>query len=153
MILNYVSSGMAHTRITYKDIRAEDFSAMDQIMQRLSGSNNHVYSFLFNAHTEKGFGNIFKNIPSVYDVHSDSGGLQVITQGLKIDASLRKKVYEVQGTSSDIAMSFDEIPLTLTGAKSARGSMTDRVFDEENFERYATESANNLREQDRKSVV
>jgi len=51
---------------------------------------------------------------SLYNIHADSGGLQAITLGKKIDSNLKTQVYNIQSQYADIGMSFDEIPITTT---------------------------------------
>ena len=64
---------------------------------------------------------------------TDSGGLQIITQGKTITDSIKKDVYNTQGRYSDTALSFDEIPLSIEGISSKRLDISNRWFDKTKF--------------------
>jgi len=85
-------------------------------------------SGLFNAFTEEMFatrvdetGYDFKTLfPD--GMYSDSGGLQVLTQGKQIDDVMKQNIYNIQAKYSDYAMSFDEMPFEmLEGGKKYLG--------------------------------
>lgn len=149
--LEYVMSGLGHTRMLQKTpTEASDaYKSVVDMVKAIQGKNNHVYSCLFNAHTEKNFGPLIQKFyrDAWYKVHSDSGGLQIVTQGLEIDSKMKTNIYSTQCQYSDIAMSFDEIPVILTGDRSDRNDVKNRLFDDTNFEAFAKKTGENLREQ------
>jgi hypothetical protein len=104
-------------------------------------------SLLFNAFTEKEYGNRIKLGKNYgFDrIYSDSGGLQIVTRGMKITPELKKQVYKIQ-TTSDYAMCFDHIPVRTENAHH-RHSVSTRMFYFEDFEKCATDTANNVKEQ------
>lgn len=149
MQFEYVASGLGHTRILQKSIiEGSGSSLIDGMIKKMQGRNGHDYSCLFNAHTEKSFGpQINSAYKNWYKIHSDSGGLQIITQGLMIDDDMKDQVYDVQSQYSDIAMSFDEIPIILTGETSGRNDVDNRFFDDVDFRKYAVSTGLNIRRQ------
>lgn len=149
MHFEYVASGLGHTRILQKSVIEGLASGLiDDMIGKMQGKFNHNFSCLFNAHTEKAFGPLIdKGYKNWYKVHSDSGGLQIITQGLKIDGPMKRDVYDVQSQWSDIAMSFDEIPIIMTGERSGRNDVNGRFFDDANYKEYARKTGENVREQ------
>jgi hypothetical protein len=104
---------------------------------------------LYNAYTEKRFGEILKPFkPYVDKIHADSGGLQIITRGMSINDSLKNEIYTNQATYADIGMSFDEIPVKIiSGTTSKRNDVNNRYFDAENFEEQARITGRNLKDQ------
>lgn len=149
MHFEYVASGLGHTRILQKSvIEGPSSGLIDDMIGKMQGRYNHSFSCLFNAHTEKSFGaQIEQAYKNWYKVHSDSGGLQIITQGLKIDGPMKRDVYDVQSKWSDVAMSFDEIPIILTGERSGRNDVNNRFFDDTNYREFAKKTGENVREQ------
>lgn len=150
---DYVASGLSFTRIIKGDL-AEKPEIRYLIRNILSetvnalDANEHTLSFLFNAHTETRFGEIIKDNYSdlIKRTYTDSGGLQVITQGLEITEEFKDKVYKTQGKWSDLGMSFDEIPVGIvSGGRSSRLDTSNRYFDSKNFKEKALESAKNLK--------
>lgn len=104
-------------------------------------------SLLFNALTEKTFGdNIIYGKRFGFDkIYSDSGGLQIITRGMKITPELKRQVYAVQ-TKSDYAMCFDTIPVR-TECAAHRHTISTKAFYFEDFEKCAKETALDVKEQ------
>jgi hypothetical protein len=100
---------------------------------------------VFNAYTEKNLGKfIQENIAeSVFDIHSDSGGLQIITRNLPMNDEIKNKVYDTQSRLSDAAMCFDNIPLINVGTKENKIV----VFDRENLKHKARETGKNITKQ------
>lgn len=149
--LEYVFSGCGHTRMLTKPAHQNPdvVGKLVDMLNRAQGINDHVYSALFNAHTEKSFGPILKEKygKGLYKIHSDSGGLQIVTQGLDITEEMKASVYQTQYQYSDIAMSFDEIPVILTGETSNRNDVKNRLFDDSNFDEFAKQTGTNLRNQ------
>jgi hypothetical protein len=149
--LEYVMSGLGHARLVQKSptVESDAYKTIVELFKGVQGRNSHVYSCLFNAHTEKNFGPQIQKFykDAWYKVHSDSGGLQIITQGLDIDGPMKREIYSTQCQYSDIAMSFDEIPVILTGQTSSRNDVHNRLFDDTNFEEFAKRTGKNLKEQ------
>lgn len=150
MPFEYVMSGVAHSRVTYESCWGFDQtkSKINDALRLCQGRYGHHHSFLYNAYTEKQIGKMFNDHykDSLYLIHADSGGLQVVTRGEEITPDLKRLVYSHQGEFSDIAMSFDEIPLTTIG-KSAITDLDNRFFDYDIFHSCAEHSAKNIAEQ------
>lgn len=156
MKLEYVASGMGHTRIVKKanasrinDPNDPTIKEIQNAVSSLQGRNGHEVSILFNAYRELGIGKMVNAIlkDCVADIHSDSGGLQMVTLGHTPTPELRSKVYGVQAELSTIAMSFDEIPIVMSGTKSSKLDTSDRYFDEGLLIQKAVESGQNLKTQ------
>lgn len=149
--LEYVASGTSHTRILANAVleNPEVIDVINSYFASLNGKNNHHFSLLFNAFTEKEFGKKFKDLfaKSLYTIHADSGGLQIITQGKTITPALKEEVYRTQAKYSDVAMCFDEIPINVVGKTSDRNDTSGRIFDKENLEQYARLTGQNIRRQ------
>lgn len=149
--LEYVGSGTSHTKILNSKLLAEPevLGIVRDMFQYLDGLNGHRFSLLYNAFIEKHFGQkITDNYKDViYNLHADSGGLQIITQGKKITPELKEKVYRVQARHSDIAMCFDEIPINMLRETSDRNDTSGRFFDRENMEHYARLTGQNIERQ------
>lgn len=149
--MEYVGSGTSHTRIL--NIAATEDKEINKLINgyfsSLQDKNNHKFSLLYNAFTEKDFGRKFKEFykSSLHTIHADSGGLQLITQGKTITDALKYQVYKNQAESSDIAMSFDEIPIGVVGERSGRNDTTNRFFDKDRLEHFARLSGKNLKRQ------
>lgn len=149
--LNYVASGLKMMRFPNKQVLKEEAatSAMANWFRRVDGRNDHRVSVLFNAYQET-------NLPPyidrfikdhVYDVHADSGGLQILSRKASIDAALKKKIYRMQGAHSDLAMGFDEIPAFSIANRSAIKDGSFKVFDRPRLESCARETGRNLKGQ------
>jgi hypothetical protein len=125
-------------------------SQLNTMWSNAHGVGGHHISFLFNAFQEEIFAAPFieyyrgKGIKQVY---ADSGGLQMVTQGMTITQALKEKVYALQGKYSDVAMSFDEIPVTLVSDRAIRSNTSNKFFDKDKFEFCARASGKNLFEQ------
>lgn len=151
--LEYVASGCSHIRVNVAPNSTPEYQTylekVNRAMREISSnSQHHYFSLLYNAHTESSFGSIFENYKSsVYNIHADSGGLQVITQGLNITPEFKLKIYQNQGQYADIGMSFDEIPVTLISNRSTRLDFSNRYFDIEKFPLCAKQTGINLNEQ------
>jgi hypothetical protein len=147
----YVASGLSYFQILNIVVhdRPEIQYIINQHFARINGLNNSKFSLLYNAFTEQKFGGLFYKMyrNSIYKVHADSGGLQIITQGKKMTPELRDVIYRQQAKYSDIAMCFDEIPIKVTGEKSKIGDTDSRTFDTENLEHYARATGKNIRRQ------
>jgi hypothetical protein len=149
--LCYVASGLQFAKFLYKDV-LEEKEHVEQVgrwLKLLDGANSHRFSVLFNAFTEKNLGApILETIkPFVFDVHSDSGGLQIISRGMKISPEIKRNIYEIQAKFSDVAMSFDEIPVYTLVNKSVLKDAGNKVFDRSRLEICAKETAKNITEQ------
>lgn len=149
--LELVASGLNYLKL-YNRKFLEDTELLrflkDNIISKVSTENDHI-SFLFNAYTEPTAGEFLKKYyrDSLYSIHADSGGLQAITLGKKIDTNLKTQVYNIQSRYADIGMSFDEIPITTTVDKSPAASLIGRTFDYHGLDEYIYKSANNFIEQ------
>jgi hypothetical protein len=148
--LEYIASGNGFTRITYAEAyetpECKDY--INGIFDTVRAKNSHGLGLLFNAFSESAFGKIFENYRGSLDsIHADSGGLQIITCGSVITPEVKKEIYGIQGKYSDVAMCFDEIPLSFTGKKSSRLDMTNRYFDKAKLEPCARETGRNVNEQ------
>lgn len=150
-MLEYVASGLSFLRVNFKDTHSGPLvDELNDMWSILRGKYDHEFSFLYNAHVEKNFGEVFKKIykgKGIHQVYADSGGLQMITLGLTVTPQLKQKVYESQALYSDCAMSFDEIPVSLIGDRAARLDTSNKYFDREKFEWCARESGRNLKTQ------
>lgn len=147
----YVASGLQFAKFLYKEALADPKTTelVGKWFERLNHSNDHVFSVLFNAFTEKKMGPVIENTlkPYVYDVHADSGGLQMISRGMQMTPEVKKQIYATQGRYSDVAMSFDEIPVYTLVQKSVLKDAGNKVFDRSMLIPCAKETAKNLTEQ------
>jgi len=148
--LEYVASGTNYTRLpnpgAYElPVNLEMIRKVFQGLQQ----PHHKFSLLYNAYTEKHFGVAFKKYYRdwVHSIHADSGGLQMVTRGETPTPQLKTEVYESQARDSDVAMSFDEIPIFIAGDRSLRLDMKNRFFDPDKFESAAIATGDNLTEQ------
>ena len=149
--MNYILSGCSYTRITFKEAY-EDDDCLDFITDCFDNmqyeGENHVFSLLFNGCFEKNFGQIFKNYKRhVDEIMTDSGGLQIVTQGRTVTPEIKKEVYTVQGKYSNTGLSFDEIPISFSGESSGRMQTSDRWFDPDKFEDCAKLTGENIKNQ------
>lgn len=149
--LTYIASGTSYGKVSYEEFSndPELKEWIRSVLKKMNVDPIHTFGILYNAWTEKKFGKIFKeNYEDCLEIiQADSGGLQVITQGLTITEDIRQAIYENQGTYSNMAMSFDEIPITISGSTSKRGDTTNRYFDRSKFEECARQSGRNLARQ------
>ena len=123
-----------------------------ELYQRMNNVGKQRFSFLYNAYQEKTNGKLFKELKDagyLYAVHADSGGLQMIMRNIEPNAKMRQKIYENQAEFSDIAMSFDEIPLVIESADGSAqiADLSTRFFDMENLALKAKQSGQNLKDQ------
>lgn len=153
----YVASGLSHIGVNNSSIfyHPEDpisniiIQNKIKLMNTFIPKTNHKFSLLFNAYQEFNLGrDIDKTLRAhVKDVYSDSGGLQVVTQGVTVDDEFKKKIYDTQARFSSIAMSFDEIPVAITGERSLRTDSHNRFFSYALLKEKATQTAINIRDQ------
>lgn len=146
-MMEYVASGSTH--IHYEVATAKDTQCLDvmnRVLGHAQGKHDHMYSLLFNALTErKTIRMMDPGMTNSYRMYSDSGGLQLVTQGKVVDDAIKNEIYDIQNKHSDVAMCFDEIPVKFTGATG--GGMNDnssRYFDADNFDHYARETGKNV---------
>lgn len=149
--IEYVASGTSHTRVLNNSV-FENYEIVDMINRYFSDmndKNNHKFSLLYNAYTEKNFGEKFLEHyrKSLYAIHADSGGLQIVTRGFKITDELKDEIYKTQAKSSDVAMCFDDIPIGIIGEKSERMDVANRYFDKDRLEEFARRTGKNIRRQ------
>tara|TARA_B100002019_G_scaffold54947_2_gene47075 strand:- start:23151 stop:24416 length:1266 start_codon:yes stop_codon:yes gene_type:complete len=149
--LEYVVSGTSYMRLSNPQIANDETNSgiVRTLIEKLvQDKHHHKFSMLYNGHTESGFGERFKSYrESIHQVHVDSGGLQVVTQGLDLTDELKEKVYRNQAQFGDIGMCFDEIPVILTGERSERNDVKQRFFDFENYEEMARATGRNIKRQ------
>jgi hypothetical protein len=144
--LEYILSGTSYTRVHAAMDRPNIVSLADDIFGRVAKETNHKFGLLYNAFTEPGFGANLKKF-NVDSIHADSGGLQIITQGLTATADIKDKIYRNQASHADLGMCFDEIPIKTTGLTSGRNDTTNRFFDPVNLEAMARETGKNIHRQ------
>lgn len=106
---------------------------------------------LFNAYTEKDFGGWLRQHDTFgFDkLYADSGGLQIVTAGKKVDDKLKAEIYGIQ-SRADFAMCFDEIPAGTVGvadSKSNRSQTGNKLYYPGRKKETATKTAHNIREQ------
>jgi len=151
MIIEYVASGAAHLRLANRALpdQPEVQAIVNEFFADLNNKRpGRKFSLLFNAFVEPDFGKrflMFKD--SLYSIHSDSGGLQIVTRGDEITDTLKDKIYRTQALYSDIAMCFDEIPVKTIRESSDRNDTTGRIFDAENLEELARKTGRNIKRQ------
>ena len=138
-------------RCNFKETQSgELMEELNNLWSNVRGKHNHEFSFLYNAHVEKHYGETFYTKyrgRGIKQVYADSGGLQIITLGLTNTPELKQNVYKAQGQYSDCAMSFDEIPVSVIGTRSSRSDITNKYFDRNKFEWCARESGRNIKNQ------
>jgi hypothetical protein len=133
IVLEYVSGSInKNLRISNRDKELQDENIKDitnlvhYTQQKLHG--HFKFSVLSNAYTEEKEADMIRSNDNFgHDwLYTDSGGLQVLTQGLEITDEVKDKVYAVQAKYSDYAMSFDEMPLMVV-PENATGSVNGDV--------------------------
>lgn len=135
MNLEYVASGCSYTRAL---MISNLYWLVDEVITDLNKRKpNHQMSMLFNAYTEKTFGEKMKNFTGLSEVHADSGGLQIMTLGKENTPEIRDAVYTKQAKDSTVAMCFDEIFIenTVTGGSArtdvnTKTVITSKVYDD-----------------------
>ncbi len=147
----YIASGCSHIRIVFKEAY-ENKNCLAYLKKSFNYLNtfsrHHKFSLLANAWTEPNFGEIFQNYkPSINQVMLDSGGLQIVTQGMFITDKIKEKIYSIQSKWSDSAMCFDEIPLSFNGDTSSRTDISNRWFDKDKFKNCAKITGKNVTRQ------
>ena len=154
--LEYVSGSInKNLRISNKDkeIQAENIEDITRLIKFVQNKlhGHFKFSVLSNAYTEEKEADMIRandNFGHDY-LYTDSGGLQVLTQGLEITDEVKDRVYGVQAKYSDYAMSFDEMPL-LVVPENATGSVNGdagRVYIDEMIETTAEASAKHIQRQ------
>jgi hypothetical protein len=147
--LDYIASGCSYLRLHAPRIEVdENMEVVRRGFEFVQGKNNHNFGVLFNGFTEPIFGPRFEKYrPFLYDIHADSGGLQLVTQGKTITPEIKDEVYRRQANWSDMGMCFDEIPIGMTGATSGRNDTTNRWFKADEMEAYARATGKNIKRQ------
>lgn len=141
--LEYILSGTAYTRIHSMAADPGHTAFATQAFRCIKEQTNHKFGLLYNAFTEKNFAKSMKMF-GVDSVHADSGGLQIVTQGLTATPETKDSVYENQAAYADLGMCFDEIPVKTAGAVSARNDVLARFFDMDGLEQAARQTGRNL---------
>lgn len=144
--LEYILSGTSYTRIHGVMDKQHIVDLSNKLFSSVAKKTNHKFGLLYNAFTEPGFG---KNLVQfdVDSIHADSGGLQIITQGLTATQDIKDKIYRNQATHADLGMCFDEIPIKTVGATSGRNDTTNRFFDPDTLEEMARQTGKNIARQ------
>ncbi len=145
--LEYILSGTSYTRMHAVIDDPVVKPIIDHLMSLPGKMTNHKFGLLYNAFTEAGFGPNLKKVNGIDSIHADSGGLQIITQGLTATDEIKKKIFKNQATYADLGMCFDEIPIKTVGATSGRNDTTNRFFDHENLVAMATQTGKNIESQ------
>lgn len=146
----YVLSGPSYSRITYPEFTSDPdlIEWTHGVLNKLNTATEHKFSFLYNAWTEKDFGESLKEYKkSTNALYADSGGLQIVTRGLAATTDIKRDVYKNQMQYADFGMSFDEIPVSIDGDKSTRLDTSNRYFDKAKFEFCARETGRNIDKQ------
>jgi hypothetical protein len=146
---HYIMSGVGYPKLLMNSSYTEENTEFLRNLFKKVKAKGYSLGMLYNAFTEKSGGDVLNKYlrDVICDIHADSGGLQIITRGSKMDSGIKRKIYESQAKNSTIAMSFDEIPLYTPTASSKIGSTGDRFFDKDIFVKCAKDSAANLKEQ------
>ena len=148
----YIISGCSYLRIMFPEAYEEPESKefiLKVLNEMQTKGNHHTFGMLYNSWTEKTFGKVFKEQykEAISKIYCDSGGLQLITQGRSITDVEKNQVYKNQADFGDIGFSFDEIPVSFSGAKSARLDLGNRWFDTNKFEDCAKLTGKNVADQ------
>lgn len=149
MKFEYVVSGIGHI-IKNMNVFTDDPTVVEfvkkcfKVLQQ--DKENHTFSVLFNAYTEKRLGEKLHSIykDDVKNLYADSGGLQMITRGHTVTEQLKTDVYDIQSRYSDIGMSFDEIPIVMMGERSEFSDIRGRYFDRSILKEKAEATGQNL---------
>lgn len=148
----YVASGTSYMRLIFGE-SYEDPECKEYINNCFSKMQNkgdhHSFSLLYNSWTESKFGEVYKEHyrKSLDKIYCDSGGLQILTTGKLITDKEKFIVYKNQSKSGDIGLSFDEIPVSFTGEKTARLDLSNRWFDSAKFDECAKLTGKNVADQ------
>lgn len=150
-MFEYVASGTSYFKLMYREsLRPQNLEWFKNTFGSLNDQHNHKVSLLYNAYTEKRPGEWCGEHyrPLVYNIHADSGGLQMVTLGRTVTDELKEAVYASQAKNSDVAMCFDMIPVrTLDNGRSERLDLSNRRFDRTQLEGCARETGRNLKRQ------
>ena len=151
-MLEYVASGLSAARTNHSFMNAydENKAYFKEWFDYIRNNSEVKLSGLYNAYSEANYAEMFKKFKIYDDFHmmyADSGGLQIITRGDKIDDNLKDQIYRNQAAHAHFGMCFDEIPLQVLGERSAIGDMDSRLFDRDNLEDYAKATGKNIKRQ------
>lgn len=149
MNLEYVASGCNYMVLGTKfGLENDDYVRLVRMMFDVMKKTNQ-FSLLFNAFTEKGLGSVMSNyyVNDLTNIHADSGGLQVLTQGKVVNDELRNEIYITQKQNSHVAMMFDDIPFFVENGVNSRGAINGRLFDVSNYKQCARNSGGFLKRQ------
>lgn len=144
--LEYILSGTSYTRVHAAMDQPDVVALANKLFGEVGRRTNHKFGLLYNAFTEPGFGKNLKQF-DVDSIHADSGGLQIITQGLTADDEIKDKIYHNQASHADLGMCFDEIPIKTVGLTSGRNDTTNRFFDPTSLEAMARATGKNIHRQ------
>lgn len=167
MKLNYVFSAPAMLRMNkstwevenperwahVKSITEEGIHRLRQEVLTSIPGHEFALELLFNAYTEKDMGERIKRLDNFgfENLYADSGGLQIVTAGKKVDDSMKADIYRTQSHAKH-AFCFDEIPCgNIEGlgsdSKSNRSNTENKIYYEDRKHVCATKTAHNIREQ------
>jgi len=111
---------------------------------------DYKFSVLFNAMVEAKHGQKLNSDYGDYiDIMSDSGGLQIVTLGYSPEKAqeVKPEIFKTQATYSNIAMSFDDMPMHIEGESSGRLDLSNRFFVREKVKEAVKNSIKDLKEQ------
>ncbi len=146
--LEYIASGCSYFRINNPEVaNLPQLNDYFQILNNLTDS--HSFSLLFNGFTESAFGPVFQHFykKGVPNIMVDSGGLQMVTLGKEATPQMKRDVYKVQSKYGNLALSFDEIPISFSGESSSRLDISNRWFDHDKLEECAKLTGRNVADQ------
>lgn len=153
MKFEYVFSGLNMSRVHYAPFVAlpENVAVVQSSLDQINEVKPYFVSGMFNAFYEAGrsevMGKHYRN--HFHNIHSDSGGLQIITRGMKITPELKLQVYNTQGQHSDIAMCFDDIPLHVIDSanESSRTNISNKLYVSDDMNDAAKSTGKNINDQ------
>lgn len=153
MKFEYVFSGLNMSRIHYAPFLKypSNIKAVQSSLDEINRVKPYFVSGMFNAFYEadrsEAMGTHYRN--HFENIHSDSGGLQIITRGMSVTPELKMQVYDTQGKHSDIAMCFDEIPLHVIGDEneSSRTNISNKLYVSDDMVNAAKATGRNINDQ------
>jgi len=151
-MFEYIASGLSYTRVLTGPWN-ESPNHVELAKRVFAKTNtkykNHKLGLLYNAYSEKrGLDWVPPYGPYVNTIHTDSGGLQMMQKNKTLTEEIKQAIYKVQCQGSDIAMSFDEIPIDiLNSGTDARTNMGMKKFIVSRNKECGIKSGKNVQEQ------
>lgn len=103
-------------------------------------------SMLYNAYTEPSSGQMIRDSDFGFDyLYADSGGLQAVTQNIKVDDAFKHNIYREQA-KTDFAFCFDEIPCR-DMERASRSANGGKLYFPDEARACAIKTAHNINEQ------